>query len=314
LRRMPPATDANLVRLTHTLLMLDERGLYHYQAALASLLSLQPRERTRETSNQISLLEAIADVPAQQIGHGPPLSLSEPEIIARVGNHALPLLVDTSASLSALSRSSAQKAGLAIRPVGYQIETALGRQIPADIAEGGLEFAGIRLHHVIFLVIPDASFGRLSRFGGIVGMPVLRAIGRIGFGTPRTGSREYVSSLAFIDGHPAVQAKLGGKLITCTLDTGATRSSISASLRQRAAAGPAKQLVIVKTAAGTRAMPLYETTLPVSVAGRTTSLNRAVILPGMDGAGSSLCNLGYDAVAAFEPLTFDFAGMRLILR
>ncbi|PWG74236.1 hypothetical protein DF186_18940, partial [Enterococcus hirae] len=81
-------------------------------------------------------------------------------------------------------RSEASRAGLSIREVGLQVATSTGKVVTADVAVADrLRVGGAEFRHVVFLVFPDEllTFPDGTRISGLIGLPMIEALGEIRF-------------------------------------------------------------------------------------------------------------------------------------
>ncbi len=315
LQRLVSAPDASLARRARMLLMSDERALFDYRAALRAVEPLL-KSPDAELANRVRLLRFLIDVPPETAERPAAIWLRSPLVGAKVGRKELHLLIDTGASLSVLSRSAAIQAGLRIRPVNYEIESALGRKLHADVAVGDITIAGMRIHNVVFLVLPDGTLQHDLPCPGVMGLPVLRVTGPLIFpGIPKSHTQED-APLTLVQGNAAAEITLHGRRLTCLLDTGSNRSWITASSGpdHRDLQGLRRSLVIRNAAGAARQLPAYEGSLEFSLAGRPAVLSRVLVMArGEHGENGMSCTLGADAIVALAPVSLDFSQMRIML-
>jgi predicted aspartyl protease len=316
LRTLLRSTGATLEKNVRTLLMLNERSLFHYQEALQAIFPLLQHGGDQNLSNKARLLEALADVPPETIEHGPVLDLLSFHPVAVVGHSRLRSLIDTGASFSAISRSAARRAGLRIRVIRYQIETVLGRTIEADVAVADVTLAPVRIHNAVFLVLPDAAFGKNGTLSAIIGIPILRQLAvTLGKERPRHGKT--AEPMKFLNGTPVVNATVEGVRMQCEIDTGADRSSFSVpylpAFAFDSASAVAKDVSVVSATGKARLLHGYMLPTRIDLAGRTILLTRAFAASERPFRRMA-CSLGRDTVLALAPVNFDFRSMRLILR
>lgn len=320
LRGLTHLADSDLERRARMLLVLDERSLFHYREALQDIAPLLSRAHGADLENRVRLLRAIEDVPPEATtGQRRLPALRKPMFAAAIGDGTFRLLVDTGATYSVLSPNAARRAGLNIRSARYEIESARGGKVRADVALGDLALAGLRIHNVVYLVLPDSAFRNALSFAGVIGLTELRQLGSVNFGRDSDGPVRGVAPVAFVAGELLVQIELRDADAICTLDTGATRSSFSASVWRRA--GPIswsifqRHPVTVNEAGGTRTLALHEAPVAILLGGRSVLLRRAMIFTHAAGSENNpACTLGADALAALEPITLDLRRMRLVLR
>ena len=135
-----------------------------------------------------------------------------------IGDREVRLGIDTGANLSVLARSEAERLGLSIRPVGLQVGTSTGLSVEADVAVADRARLGTAdYRHVVFLVFPDRllSFPDGTRIPGLVGFPMLEALGEVRFWAdntleiPRRAPKRKGFNLAFDEQEPLVLATVG---------------------------------------------------------------------------------------------------------
>jgi predicted aspartyl protease len=234
-----------------------------------------------------------------------------------VGKKKLHFLVDTGSSFSVLSRSAALKAGLRIRPVHYEIESALGRKLHADVAVGDVAVAGTLVHNVVFLVLPDQTMGHALPYPGVIGIPVLRVLGPLTFSRHADTPAGREAALVFRGGSPSVEIVMLGTHLACALDTGSDRSWFPPPSGVAAwKLHHARRLSAVRSVVGTdRRISAFEVPLKFSVAGRSAVLRRALIIkPAEPSRSETFCTLGADAIAALAPVSLDISRMKIVLQ
>ncbi|HEX3651625.1 MAG TPA: retropepsin-like aspartic protease [Rhizomicrobium sp.] len=288
-------SDAPLERAARERLMLNERALFHYRAALAAIL---PAMHSASLRNRAKLLVVLQDVPPEvlrvsagsvilHLDHFGAVQVSSNRTLLNLG-------VDTGANLSVLSRSAARRAGLHIRPAGYRIRLANGKTVYADVAAARLRFGPtVELSSVVFLVLPDSALRVAGRqvLDGLIGLPQLSQLGDIQFKTDGTvvlnaahsGSIE--EPIALIEGDPVVQVMFRTRRILCRIDTGSNRTVLYGKFP--------KQMF---TALG--------------IAERTIQLRHPVSLLRANQPYVN-CSLGRDALRQLEPYTLNLHTMKL---
>lgn len=288
--------DSSIDRSARERLMLNERAMFRYRAALAAIAPLLP-SKDASLNNRAALLAKLQDVPPETF-RAPDrrvvLRLGRFDAVAASVNGAgLRLGIDTGANLSTLSRSAARAAGLRIRPADYRIRLAGRKTILAGLAIGGLELNHeIRLSNVVFLVVPDSAL-RAGSVDGLIGLPELSHMGPMRF--PRDGMVaiggpvRLMSSepTALIEGDPVVRAAAEGRQVFCRIDSGSNRTVFYGwSRRQEPAA--------------------------IAVAGHRIRVPHAIYQSrGAANQPYIGCNLGRDALDRLAPYTLDLHRMRI---
>ena len=136
--------------------------------------------------------ELLAGHPSQQVeGEVVPGSIAAhydrvglPRVEVAVNGQAQEAVVDTGANLSVLSRDTARRLGIEIAEAETRVGNGVEGTVPVRVVVAErLEIAGTLLRNVPFLIIDDAQL-TFPLPGGydiraIIGLPVLRALGRI---------------------------------------------------------------------------------------------------------------------------------------
>lgn len=316
LQPLASAPDGRLSRRARWLLMLDERALFQYRAALAAVKPLLGNPDP-QLANRVRLLKALTDIPPESAEHRAPVLLRSSLVTAAIGRKKLHLLIDTGASFSVLSYTVAQEAGLHIRAVHYEIKSALGRRLHADAATGDLAMAGTRVHNVVFLVLPDGTLPPGLPYSGVVGLPVLRALGPLIISPNAGGMTRHRAPLVFVGGNVGVEVAVHGTGMLCALDTGSNRSwfkessSVDIVDLHHAPGFPAIQ----RAAGSERKISTHEVPLEYSIGGLSMVLPRTLIISSPEQGRNSLpCTLGADAIAVMAPVSLDFGRMQIALR
>jgi clan AA aspartic protease (TIGR02281 family) len=288
--------DAPLERAARERLMLNERALFHYRAALSAIA---PAMRSENLRNRAKLLAALQDVPPELSRVSGTVTLHADRfgaVQASVNGAALHLGIDTGANLSVLARSAARRAGLHIRPAGYRVRLATGKAVAADIAVSRLHLGNaIELSNVAFLVLPDSALriGGRRTINGLIGLPELSQLGDVLFKADGTivlnaaRAAQTTEPIALIEGDPAVQATFGAERIFCRIDTGSNRTVFYGRFRKR-------------------------TPTVFAIAGHAIRLQHPVLLLHPNQRYVN-CSLGRDALRQIEPYTLDLRNMRLTL-
>lgn len=164
--------------------------------ALASAKALAPLDA--ETQQTLGFLEALRDVPPMRCEPGAKgrLSLTRDAAgLARVDSvidgHKQQVVVDTGASFSTITASTAQRLGLTLLGSQATVGSAGLDAIPTRFAVAReLRLAQATLHDVTFIVLPDESLsfdGGKYRIDAILGLPVFLQLGRLAVQTGSNG-------------------------------------------------------------------------------------------------------------------------------
>ncbi|WP_407352764.1 aspartyl protease family protein [Luteimonas sp. R10] len=254
-----------------------------------------------------------------------------------VNGAAQEAVLDTGANLSVVSASTARRLGLRLLEgegsVGSGSRDAVATRL--GVAER-LEFAGLALSNVVFLVLDDAQLEMPVaggyRIDAILGFPVMRALRRIRFDADGRLTPEPVAggdaddlpgdlpgNLRVVGSDLYVDVSVNGIAVPLHLDTGAPHSSLSSRFAQRHAPllqGLPQERQRVGGAGGTTERRIA--TWPdvrVRVDAREMRLPELAIATA-DSADVETRNMGIlggDVLAAFASFTIDFARMRFEL-
>jgi predicted aspartyl protease len=208
-----------------------------------------------------------------------------------------------------------------------------GARVPAEVALAPVEIGGARLETVPFLVFPGSAlaFPQIGyQIEGIIGLPVLRALGAFRLPTGE-GDLEILEPAPtadpptlFLDGFTLeVRATLAigepsrAFPVTCVLDTGATQTDLLAPFyRRHRAAVEAAGTEAVRGFAG--AGGAARTTVRVLPEVSVTVGEETVVLSDVSAhvegeATGSPCRLGLDVLGARGGAVFDFGAGRFTL-
>ena len=149
-----------------------------------------PSERT-DNANKQDLYAALADIPPQSVAFGEDVPVRA--TFNELGSWNVPVdvngrrgqwIFDTGANWSTLSAGEAERLGLETRESDAYVGGSTGKRNALRLAVASdLRIGRAHLKHVIFLVLSDDSLfmGPLKyQIRGILGLPVIRALGRVG--------------------------------------------------------------------------------------------------------------------------------------
>jgi len=328
---LPESTVFELQRLE----LRNHLRLFEYSAAAAktaAILEAPPVSAKvsdlSELRNLLRIFRALQDVPAQQISSRRATRLRPDggRIPITIESTTRQFVFDTGANLSVLMRSEAERLGLQIREAGVEVGTVTDLRPTADLAIAArLEIGGVELRNVVFLVMPDEllSFPDGHRIPGIVGFPVIEALGEVVFGAD--GTIEIPETPA--DGGTANLALAGLKLLTlvghrnsrfiCQFDTGADATDFYAPFF-KAHEADVTQVGTLTTlrstgVGGTREFDGYRLPrLEVTVAGRALTLLDVDVYAAPVREEEYLhCNIGQDVLRQVNGYRLNFRSMTL---
>ena len=306
-----------------------------YKKALAqvdALLALRPGDS-----------DALSDRPVIAIlAESPDLKLAGRHTTVELRDGGLPFSMngvqatywfDTGAELSVLSESEAKRFGLRIQSAAVKVGDLSGTQVSARITVADeLSIGSVRLRQVAFLVLPDNQppFNEQSPGArGLIGLPVLLALGRFAWGAdkkfeigPKSSDKSVPQAdLCFDGNHPVVQVRYDNRSLAFALDTGASNTDLYPPF---AAAFPELIRSAVKTdsykmegVGGAKYMEAATLeSLKLSIGGFPVTLKPAGVLlkPTTDSSRFFAGNLGIDILQQAQKTTFDFKAMTLILQ
>lgn len=330
--------NSSAAYVAHTILADTYVRAGQYQEALRETnlaLAIQPSDR--DAVNRRMILTALALSPDQSLVRSQPVKAS---IVRDGGALMLPVifdgspcqyLMDTGANFSTMSESEAKRLHLELRETEATVNDVLGRKVSVKVAVAQrLIVAGCELTNVGWLVTPDSQppFNRLqSGRRGIIGLPVLFALGRIHW--DRSGSLEvggpsdpapHGPNLCFEGLTPVTQIEVHDVKIPAMLDTGAIASALWPLFEQRfpeimsgAKAGQSENVVGV---AGTASVNVdVVPVLEVRIGGFATRFSPARVLRTLSRnvAKWEYGNIGSDLLNQARSVIIDFHNMTIAL-
>jgi hypothetical protein len=320
--------------------MKNHLRLHDYGAALASAQRIigapgeHPSELVSEVANTALLLDALRGAPPQtvEVRSTTRLKLELHRRLAaiEIDGSRVELAIDTGANFSVLARSEAKRAGLEIREVGLQVATSTGGTVLADVAVAKRVSLGrAELRNVVFLVFPDEllSFADGSRLSGLIGFPVLEALGEIRLladnllEIPARAPKRTDSNLALDGPELLVSARFHKQDVVCRLDTGSSRTffyePFFRRFQSRIESLGARQRVEVEGVGGTREVEaIRPSTLTLTVARADLVLPEPLVYTsplGASGREFLSCNLGVEQFDRFRYYAINFEDMALVL-
>lgn len=332
---------SELILRLRNLQLTNHLRLHLYGAALKSakavLVELERSPNARiehEVRGKLPLLLALADVPPQEVDiRGPSrLALGKTgRIPLTIQGSKFSFALDTGANFSVIMRSEAQKLGLVIRPANLVISTSTARKVVGDVTVASdVEIGRIRFRHVVFLVLPDEllSFPDGQRIPGLVGFPVVEAMGEVRFRRdnvmeiPHRPPRHANQNLALNDLDPLVQVRYGKDDLLCRLDTGANATVFYEPFfnryQERIESAGHPITAQAGGVGGIQEIPAYrlaKLVLTLAAAGVTLRRVEIYTLPIRSAEENNLyCNLGLDALDKFRSYAMNFRDMALVLR
>ena len=259
-------------------------------------------------------------------------SLGVFEVPVEVGGETRSWVVDTGANISAMSKSEARRLGLHPLEGTTEVKGVTGNLLPIQIAVvPELRLGKARLRNVVFVLLDDQELQvsqQHYQINGIIGYPVLAALGRITFDhngtfavdvtTKRPQRRDHNM---FLEKETSlVAARIGDTTCLFTLDTGIRRTMLTARYYREHSSDFVAYKANGQSLTGvgdTRSLPAYTIgTLPLQLARHTATLHDVPVLTNRLGKTfDDFCGtLGLDAVQQFSAFTLDFHNMQFDLR
>lgn len=332
-RELPDSLQVEAYRLRFR----NHLRLYEYAAseeAARELLMLPAVDSAvrADVENDARVVEALADSPPQRVvrrGASEIHRRPDTRVPVQVGDSTRGYVLDTGANLSVMMRSEAEALGLPIREAGVEVGTSTGSRVTADVAVvPRVRLGQVELANVVFLVVPDEvlTFGPTFRIPGIIGFPVIDALGEVEFRRggvlriPAKVPERDIRNLAMKFLMPLVRVEVLGQDAVCELDTGASQSALFLPFyeRSRARIEAEGRADTIQTAGvgGERRIPAYVLRdARVVVGDRAVTLSRlpAYTEPvATNSDRSSDCRLGLDVLNAFEGYLINLRSMAIL--
>lgn len=243
-------------------------------------------------------------------------------------------ILDTGANQSVISRTLADRLQLAMLPgIAHTAGGVTGIENPIRLALlPEMPLGGATAHNVPLLVLDDANLtismgkGRTYRIAGIIGLPVLRALGCVTFhheggldATKTCDSAAEGSRLEFHMLTPVVLPAVEGQILPFTLDTGADGTSLSIRYYKRFASEKPTWKVS-KTINGGAGGNIVTNTFLVpavtfAIGGQTVTTHNLAVFPKKKHADIDALfgNMGEDVLQSVSSFTLDFPRMRFVM-
>jgi predicted aspartyl protease len=314
----------------------ERLGRYRDAAqAWTEALKLTPEsDPDREgNGNTRDLLEALSDVAPQSVEFGEDAPVQATH--NRLGSWDVPVQVngttgqwifDTGANMSTLTESEAKRMGLSIRESKAYVSGSTAKKNSLQLAVASeVRLGAARVHNVIFLVLADRALyiGPLHyRINGILGLPVLRALGRAGISntgavqihTPRRSGTE-APNLFFDELTPILEVDREQHRLQMFLDTGANATALYPSFRDALGSGGLRLRTKREKMAGAGGIIKQKTqlvpTLRIEIFAKPVEIKNVSLLPQQPRGdiGHRDGVIGMDAL--WGGFLLDFDAMRL---
>ncbi|MVO78124.1 hypothetical protein GON01_09280 [Sphingomonas sp. MAH-20] len=314
-------------------------GRYSEAARHAANILAAPGSRTADETEAIERLKRIAElltkVPPQALldrGSGAPVPIDRDKVglirmPIRLGTSVQEAVIDTGANLSVVSASTARRLGVRMMEGDADVGNSLGGGVAVRIGIADrLEVAGAVLSNVVFLVMEDEALTFPVpggyRIEAIIGLPVLRAIGRFSFERadsfrvePPQPVAVTAAKLRMSGSNPYAVVAIAGKEHPLFLDTGANSSLLSVRFaREHPELKGAQRLESGRAGAGgverVRRQRIQQVPIRIGkVEAKLSSLD--IENEPTPGEEDRYGVLGADLLRVFEKVTLDFQAMTL---
>jgi predicted aspartyl protease len=292
-------------------------------------------KRVKQEADRWNLLRGAPPQTATVIGpftvETSPNRLGLVKASVTIAGHLIPMILDTGANLSTLSRSTAADLGLKLSPGQATMEGISGNTIPVHTAViPELQFGKAVFRNLAVIVVEDNDMfipAVQYRLPGSLGFPVLSALGKItffsnnrfGVGLQPSPGRPVKGNLFLQRLTPIVAARIRGKQELFTIDTGATGSFLSARYYGDHPREFATQMVgemDLSGAGGSQTLPVYYARqITLSLGGACVRMKEIPVLMKARGVPDDYYygNLGQSALKSSRSYTFDFQNMSFTL-
>jgi len=331
-----PSIDAQRAAYDELAGALKREGRYGLAARnLTEALRLTPASEPPDIVNSRDLCTALANIPPQSVTFGEDVRVRA--TFNPLGSWDVPVdmngrrgqwIFDTGANWSILSAGEAERLGIETRESGTYVRGSTGKKNAFRLAVADdLQFGRAHLKHVVFLVLPDESLfvGPLKyQIHGILGLPVIRALGRVGIAANgdlriEPGRSARGTPNLFFDGlAPIVEVRHDDHRMQMLLDSGANVSSLYRSFRSALTNDEIAGLTAMDEQAGGAGEIIERRTevvrnLRLSVSGRPVDLSNVGLLSTTPEGDARYRDglLGTDALR--HGFTIDFRAMQLHL-
>jgi predicted aspartyl protease len=243
-------------------------------------------------------------------------------------------ILDTGANQSVISRTLADQLHLAMLPgIAHTASGVTGIENPLRVALlPEMSLGNATAHNVPLLVLDDANLtisvgkDQTYRIAGVIGLPVLRALGCVTFHHEGTlDAREACDSTArgsHLEFHmltPVVLPVVEGQTLPFTLDTGASGTSLSVRFYKRFASEQ-PSWIASKTINGGAGGNIVTSTFSIpsvtfALGGQNVTVHKLSVSPEEQHADIDALfgNMGEDVLQSVSSFTLDFPRMWIIM-
>ncbi len=338
-----PALEASALKVAYYVLADDYSKTFRYAEAARVYRQIErrfggslARKERQDVRDSLRKWESLSSAEPQTVRIDESFTMNRTRddagiltVPARFGDETVPCVFDTGASYSVLTSSLAKSLGLTLSETTIPVDAITGGEVAARLAvvpEFRLGSAVVK--NAVFLVFEDRDLYIAPlklQIRGIVGFPVIAALGRLTF--HRNGDIEIGGASSGATGEPnlyleertpLVAAAIDGKALLFALDSGATQSVLFAPYyKMHRAEFSGKPVPQDSTGAGgTRAnLAFYKESLELRFGEKAARLSHVPVYTEKLGTSHDFFygNLGQDVLKQFERYTLDFKNMRLEL-
>jgi predicted aspartyl protease len=305
------------------------------QAWGEALLLTPGNDPEREgNENTRALMAALSDVAPEtaELEAGVPIKatrnrLGSWDAAAKVNDVDGQWIFDTGANISALTATEARRMGLSVRETTAYVSGSTEKRNTVRLAVASdLRLGASHVHNVVFLVLADQALNIEPvhyQITGILGIPVLRALGRLEISNaglirvrPQETLPQRTPNLFFDEESPIMEVDHGQHHLQMFLDTGANATVLYPSFRE---ALERQEVMRLRTkrekVAGAGGAIQRKTevvlTLRLEVLGKAIDLRKLSLLPAAPKGNSRYRDgvVGMDAL--WGGFRLDFDSMRL---
>jgi predicted aspartyl protease len=305
-----------------------------YGAVLTKFRDEVDAKDARDFENSLKLWAALREVPPQTVRFEGDSTIQSSKnevgvhVLGEVNRQQIPLLLDTGANLSVITRSFAAQLGFTLIEASIEVGAITGNTVIAQLGVApAMKIGNVTIRNAVFLVLDDKDLyiaPAKFQINGIIGFPVISALREITL--VRNGE---IRILAKPGKHSERNMALDGltlliagmfrdKRLTFALDTGANRSDLWPSF-YRAYEGEIKGQYTPQTdriggAGGFKDVMAYRLKdLVMKFAGKDARLADVRVLtePTLEKSRYFYGNLGRDLIDQFERMTLNFQAMSI---
>ncbi len=338
-----PSADAAHLKVAYYVLADDYSKTFRYADAAGVYRKIEqrfsaslPGKEHQDVRDSLRKWEALSHAEPQTVRIEQPFVVNRTRdeagiltVPASFHDETVACVLDTGANYSVLTLSLAKSLGLALSDATIPVDSITGGEVPAQLAVVPEFHLGAALvKNAVFLIFDDKDLYIAPikhQIRGIIGFPVIAALGRLTFhqngdieigGAAASAGSE--PNLYLEERTPLVAATTDGKTLLFTLDSGATQSVLFASYyKMHRADFSGKPVPQDSTGAGgTRSnLAFYKESLELKFGGKIAHLSHVPVYTEKLGTGHDFFygNLGQDVLRQFDRYTLDFRNMRLEL-